>query len=117
MPIPERAKQFMPFSALKGLNEALANKEKVSESKVNISEEQATALNEKMNCVRKGSIVTVTYFCMDTYVRVTGKVDQLDLIYRTLQIEDWTIKFDDILNLELAEEDQTCENDRTCEVD
>lgn len=28
MPISQRAKQFMPFSALKGLNEALALKEK-----------------------------------------------------------------------------------------
>ena len=29
MPIEERAKQFMPFSALKGLEEALASKEKI----------------------------------------------------------------------------------------
>ena len=27
MPISERAKQFMPFSALKGLDEAIAKKE------------------------------------------------------------------------------------------
>lgn len=32
MPIEERAKQFMPFAALKGLPEALADKERLAES-------------------------------------------------------------------------------------
>lgn len=39
MPIEDRAKQFMPFAALKGLPEALAAKEKAVAPKTGLSEE------------------------------------------------------------------------------
>ena len=41
MPIEDRAKQFMPFAALKGLPEALAAKEKTTVPKIELSEETA----------------------------------------------------------------------------
>ena len=36
MPVSDRAKQFMPFSALKGLDEALRAKEKIVVPKVEL---------------------------------------------------------------------------------
>lgn len=39
MPISERAKQFMPFSALKGLDEAIAKKEEELLKKLEDSKE------------------------------------------------------------------------------
>ena len=39
MPIPDRAKQFMPFAALKGLPDALAAKEKIAVEKIELSPE------------------------------------------------------------------------------
>lgn len=39
MPIEDRAKQFMPFAALKGLPEALAAKEKAVSPKYELSKE------------------------------------------------------------------------------
>lgn len=42
MSTKDRAKQFMPFSALKGLEEALAEKEKIVVSKIEPSEDSAT---------------------------------------------------------------------------
>lgn len=41
MPIEDRAKQFMPFAALKGLPDALAAKEKITVPKTELSEEMA----------------------------------------------------------------------------
>ena len=111
MPIAERAKQFLPFAAVKGLTEALEKKEKVPVPKMEISEERAKALNEKINCIQKGTVATVTYFCMDTYIQLTGTVDQIDPIYRTLEIKDTIIKMDDILDLELEAYCRTYEND------
>ena len=48
MPIEERAKQFMPFSALKGLEEALASKEKIIVPKKELTQDYAEELNLKL---------------------------------------------------------------------
>jgi hypothetical protein len=99
MSVAERAKQFLPFAAVKGLPEALAKKEKVSIVKVEISEELAMELDEKMHRVQNGATVTVKYFDSGAYVRLTGIVVQIDPVFRTLQIEDTIIEMDDILDL------------------
>lgn len=101
MPVSERAKQFLPFAAVKGLPEALAKKEKVYIAKVDISEELAMELDGKMQHIQNGATVTVTYFDSDAYVHLTGTVIQIDPIFRTLQIEDTIIEMDDILDLAL----------------
>ena len=43
MPIEDRAKQFMPFAALKGLPEALAAREKIIVPRAELSEEVLNA--------------------------------------------------------------------------
>ena len=101
MPISERAKQFLPFAAVKGLPEALAKKEKVAVMKIELSEEMAMALNEKLHLVNHGTKVTVTYFDTDVYLHLTGTVMQVDTIFRTLQIDDTEIEMDDIIDLEI----------------
>lgn len=101
MPIAERAKQFLPFAAVKGLTEALARKEKVPVSKVDMTEELAANLNEKISHIQKGSIVTVTYFCDDEYIHMTGRVAHSDDTFHRLQIDDTMIEFDDILDIDL----------------
>lgn len=103
MPISERAKQFLPFAAVKGLPEALAKKEKVPVSKVEISEELAMALNEKLHLVKQGDSVTVTYFDTDAYVHLTGTVMRVDSIFRALQIDDTEIEMDDIIEIDIKE--------------
>ncbi|MDW7662691.1 MAG: YolD-like family protein [Bacillota bacterium] len=101
MPISVRAKQFLPFAAVKGLNEALEQKEKVILSKTEMSEELALELNEKIYNVKKGSIVTITFFCCDDFVTLTGTVQQIDSAYRTIQIDDTIINLEEITGLEL----------------
>ena len=45
MPVEDRAKQFMPFAALKGLPDALAARERIIVPKTELSEEMAQELD------------------------------------------------------------------------
>lgn len=102
-----RAKQFMPFDALKGLRAALAEKERVIVGKRELSEEQKEELDRKLKRIEKQDIITVEYFDNDEYVRVRGMVSGLDLSGRILKIVNQKISFDTISDLqgEKLEED------------
>ena len=97
----ERAKQFMPFAALKGLPEALHKKEKIIVPKMEMSEEYAQQLNRKMQQVHKNSMVTVIYFSKGEYLKVTGMVARIDVTARILQVVNTKILFDDIYDIEM----------------
>lgn len=101
MPIADRAKQFMPFSALRGLSEALAAKERIVVSKIELSEEMAEELDRKMHLLKRGAIATVIYFHQDEYVKITGMVARIDVTSRLLQIVNTKIDFEDILDIVL----------------
>ncbi len=99
MPIEDRAKQFMPFAALKGLPDALAAREKITVPRIELSEEMAEELDRKMHCLIKGQIASVVYFNKDEYIKVTGMVARIDETSRLLQIVNTKIAFDDILDI------------------
>lgn len=103
MPIEERAKQFMPFAALKSLPEALAAKEKVIVPKIELSEEMAEELDLQMHMLRKGKMAAIVYFHKDEYIKITGMVARIDETSRLLQIVNTKIPFDDILEITFPE--------------
>ncbi len=75
MPRAQRAKQFAPFDALKGLQEALRMKEYLHErvSKGEISEEKANKISKTLLALEKGSVVDVVYFENGHYLPASGK--------------------------------------------
>ena len=93
----DRAKIFMPFSALKGYEEAIEEKQKLVTERVELSEEQKAELDRKLKAlaemISKGvkPDVKVTYFQPDVkasleenrefgkYVEVTGKLKNIDV--------------------------------------
>lgn len=95
-----RAKQFMPFDALKGFREALAEKERIIVPKRELSEEKKEALDRKLRQVQKKDIVTVEYFQAGEYVQVTGMVSRIDETGRVLNVVDTKIAFEDISDLQ-----------------
>ena len=99
MPVSDRAKQFMPFAALKGLPEALAAKEKIVVPKVSLSPEKEEELDLKMRCLKHGEIATVVYFSNGEYIKICGMVARIDETSRILQIVHTKIAFDDILDI------------------
>lgn len=103
MSVEQRAKQFMPFAALRGLPEALAVKEKVIVSKVELSEEMSEELDRKMHLLEKGKVATVIYFSNDEYIKKSGMVARMDVTARVLQIVNTKISFDDIFDIQVEE--------------
>lgn len=100
MSIENRAKQFSPFAAIRGLQDALEKKEHIIVEKIELSEEMAEELDRKMQQLEKGRIATVVYFAGDNYLKKTGIVARIDKSSQVLQIVDTKISFDDILDVE-----------------
>ncbi len=99
MPVSERAKQFMPFAALKGLPEALRAKEKIIVPKVELSPEMAEELDRKMHRLTRGEIITAIHFYHGEYIKTSGMIARIDETSRILQIVNTKIAFDDLLDI------------------
>lgn len=95
----ERAKQFMPFAALKGYYEALRKKEKIVVEKKELAEEYMAELDLELRQVKRNDIITVVYFCKNEYLQVTGKVTKIDKVYRVLKVVNTRINFDDLYSI------------------
>ncbi len=100
MPIEERAKQFIPFAALRGLPDVLAAKEKVLVPRIELSPEMAEELDRRMHLITKGKMTTVVYFNNGEYIKITGLAARIDETSRILQIVNTKIRFEDILQVE-----------------
>ena len=100
MTLQNRAKIFSPFAALRGYDEQLAAEKQRTErvTKRILTEEEMSALSDRLMQVTKGMSITVRYFKEDTahpevpavgnYVTLTGKADRIDPVFRTLQVGD-----------------------------
>ena len=97
----DRAKQFMPFAALKGYEDALRAKEKIVVPRRELSEEMAQELDRKLHQIRKNDVVTVLYYDREEYIRITGMVSRVDMDGRILKIVNTKIGFEDISAIEV----------------
>ena len=82
-----RAKQFLPFDALKGLQEALREKEIEYEEKKELSEDTLAELNNKFNQIEKGSFVKIRYYRNGRYSEIKGIVTYIDYIKKRIQVD------------------------------
>ena len=82
-----RAKQFLPFDALKGLQEALREKEIEYEEKKELSEETLAELNNRFNQIEKGSYVKIRYYRNGRYSEIKGIVTYIDYIKKRIQVD------------------------------
>ena len=101
MPQSLRAKQFAPFAALKGLDEVLAEKERIRVEKRLLSEERLSELNDKLMGLTVGQIVTVVHYdpIEREYIQLTGMVAKIDAQNRILRIVSESIKFDNLFEI------------------
>lgn len=95
-----RAKQFMPFAALKGYEEALREKEKIVVDKKELSAERKDELDNIIHFISKQDMVTVIYYDKNEYIKITGLVSKLDFDSKFLQVVDTKIEFDNIFSIE-----------------
>lgn len=59
MPPSRRAKQFAPFDALKGLKEAIAEKERIPTPRRILSEDSIVEISAQLTTLKPGNIATV----------------------------------------------------------
>lgn len=94
----ERAKLFAPFDAMKGLKEALRDREErhARVARHEISEEQAEENSRAILKLERGMLVEV--YCHHAFhdVVIRGRVTGLDLARKMLSLDGENILFDDI---------------------
>lgn len=97
----ERAKLFAPFDAMKGLKEALRDREErhARVARHEISDEQAEENSRVILKLERGMEIEV--FCHLSFHDVVkrGVVTDLDLALRKLKLNDKNILFDDIYTI------------------
>lgn len=94
-----RARIFMPFDALPGFREALAERERMVIPRSELSEDTREELDRKLKETRPGDLVTVLYYSRDEYVKLCGLVSKKDCERRILQIAKTAVPFADLARL------------------
>ena len=98
----DRAKLFIPFDALKGLQEILREKEKEVEERKELSEESLMELQEELNKVDKGSTVFIKYYKNNKYVDISGIITKINFAKKKIILnENISINICDIIQLKL----------------
>ena len=111
MDLGNRAKQFQAFDALRGFDLALLTKqvERQLTVRLNLLDDAQELLDRKLNMVRAGAKVTVTYFRMEkmigdtevgTYITESGEVEEIDPEEKLIILRTAFIPFSDIVGLE-----------------
>ena len=101
----DRAKQFMPFDALKGLREELKKREerRLLVEKKEVSEEDGERICSTILKAEKGECVKVKFFNKGRYVFEEGILTEKNLVYKFVGINGKRIFFDDINDFCLSE--------------
>jgi hypothetical protein len=111
MSLLDRAAQFAPFAALVGYDDAIKETGRLTDERIEMSEEKLAVLNARYQILadnfRNEPEVTITYFVPDiykaggSYITTTGVVKKLDTYERLVTMVDGTrILMDDVLTLE-----------------
>lgn len=91
-----RAAQFAPFAALSGYDDAIKETARITNKRVELSEETKRIINEKLNIInlhiKELPQVTFTYFVKDqkkkggSYITITNNVKQIDLANNIIKL-------------------------------
>lgn len=100
-----RAAQFLPFDALKGLREELKKREEKHRrvEKTQLSDEQREELCHQLLRLSAGQRAVVVFYYNGHYLEAEGEVTKIDLTMKTITIGEKRILFDDIYDIRSAD--------------
>ena len=112
MSMIDRAAQFSPFAALVGYEDAVEETARLTDDKIELTEESKTSISEKLRFVSENIEsnikVKITYFVPDkkksggAYATFVGSLRYIDEYERTVVMTDKTvIQIDQIWNVEI----------------
>ena len=111
MPMLDRAAQFSPFASLTGYDDAIHETGRLTDEKIDLSEEDKKTLDRKQQILSEKlsshPALTITYFVPDAkksggaYVTITGNLKKIDGFERRMLLTDGTkIPLDDVADIE-----------------
>ena len=111
MSLYARSAQFAPFAALTGYSDEVKEKARLTNKKIDLSEEEKEFLNGKIlkinEVIKTRPKISVTYFVKDlkkeggSYLTVTDNVKRIDDVLGVIKFKSKDIKMDDIINIEM----------------
>lgn len=115
MDLYDRAAQFSPFAALTGFESAIEETGRITDVRVELSEDEKAVLDLRFREIRKSLsggdrvLVTLTYFQEDVlkeggeYVTVTGRVKKINEDERRIVFEDgMSVWMDEVVGCEVV---------------
>ena len=106
MPMANRAAMFSPFAALSGYDDAVKETARLTDGKIELTEEEKANLDARLQLLEPGIAASFTYFQPDSrkqggaYVTASGEVKRIDGIAREIILMDGRrIPIDDILEV------------------
>ena len=96
----DRAKQFMPFAALKGYYEMILAQEEGYEPERELCDDDVTELSAKILKLKKGQSVKIEYYKNYSYTSIKGVISKLDFDLKYLWVDEEKIWFDDVSDIE-----------------
>ena len=95
-----RAKQFLPFDALKGLQEALKEKEIEYEERKELSEDSLYELDKIFKKIGIGNTIIIKFYKNRVYKEINGTVTNIDYNKKKIQInKTQNINISDIIKI------------------
>lgn len=101
----ERAKQFMPFAALRGYYDLVRLQERVTEPRRELSEGEADILSQRLGHIQKGMAVKVQHYETDGYITTQGIVSRICPESQRITVVKTEILYEDILTIDAPELD------------
>ena len=104
MPPSVRAKQFAPYQALHGLNEAIRATERIETPRKILAPDRIEELNDILKSLKKGQHVSVIYYeeGESSYVLLSGNVVKVEPYFEWLQVGNRAIDFSEIDDIILS---------------
>lgn len=110
MSLEERSAQFAPFAALTGYEDCVEETARLTDERIDISEDIKEILNEKIRkiikIIDKNPKIKLTYFIPDNkknggkYMTIEGKIKKIDEINQELiLINGKKIKINDVIDI------------------
>lgn len=106
MTIYNRSGMFAPFSALSGYKEEIGETERVTDGKVELSEDYKDIINNKLINLDINKDISIEYFIKDSrksggkYITKTGRIKKIDYIRKEIiMIDKSIIPINNIINI------------------
>jgi YolD-like protein. len=111
MPLADRAAQFSPFAALSGHGDAIRETARLTDKKMELSEDQREHLNDRfafvIENIREQPEISVTYFMSDerkaggAYIALTGAVKKIDEYeHAIVMLDGAVIPIEDVISID-----------------